>query len=56
MVDAYMVTVNPVLKQWAAEHPALIPPDDAGRPALPILVQYFCDKAGGSGQMRTPKP
>ena len=45
MVDAYMVTVNPVLKRWAAEHPELIPPDDAGRPALPILVQYFCDKA-----------
>ena len=45
MVDAYMVTVNPVLKAWAAAHPEFIPPDDAGRPALPILVQYFCDKA-----------
>lgn len=44
-VDAYMVRANPVLKQWAADHPELIPPDDAGRPALPILVQYFCDLA-----------
>ena len=45
LVDAYMVTVNPVLKKYAAENPHLIPPDDAGSPALPILVKHFCDKA-----------
>jgi len=43
--DAYMVRVNPVLKAYADEHPDHIPPDDAGQPALPILVSYFCDKA-----------
>mmetsp|Transcript_30957 Transcript_30957/g.100828 ORF Transcript_30957/g.100828 Transcript_30957/m.100828 type:complete len:598 (+) Transcript_30957:275-2068(+) len=45
LVDAYMVGTNPVLKAYAQEHPDRIPPDDAGSPALPLLVQYFCDKA-----------
>lgn len=43
--DAYMVRVNPVLKAYSAEHPEHIPPDDAGQPALPILVAYLCNKA-----------
>ena len=43
VVDSYIVKSNDALRAYASEHPEHIPPDDAGRPALPILVQYYCD-------------
>jgi len=44
VVDSYIVKANTALAAYAAAHPARIPPDDTGRPALPILVQHFCDR------------
>lgn len=44
VVDSYIVKSNEALAAYAGEFPERIPPDDAGRPALPILVQYFCDR------------
>lgn len=43
--DAHAVRRNPVLKQYAERNPDRIPPDDAGLPALPTLVGYFCKVA-----------
>jgi 5'-nucleotidase len=43
VIDSYIVKANDALRAYANEHPERIPPDDAGRPALPILVQYYCD-------------
>jgi len=45
LVDKYMVGVNSALAAYAAECPGKIPPDDAGRPVLPLLVDYFCGEA-----------
>lgn len=41
--DSYDLKKLSALSSWAAEHPELIPPADAGRPTLPILVEYFCN-------------
>lgn len=45
LCDTYMCGANTALNKWVTENPALVPPEDAGFPALPILVRYFCDKA-----------
>lgn len=45
LVDSYMINVNPVLKVYAEEFPDRIPDKDAGRPVLPLLVEFFCDQA-----------
>lgn len=45
LVDSYMIGVNPVLRAYAEEFPERIPDRDAGRPVLPLLVEFFCDQA-----------
>eukprot|EP00929_Paragymnodinium_shiwhaense_P121152 TRINITY_DN9329_c0_g1_i1.p1 TRINITY_DN9329_c0_g1~~TRINITY_DN9329_c0_g1_i1.p1 ORF type:complete len:616 (-),score=148.50 TRINITY_DN9329_c0_g1_i1:259-2106(-) len=40
--DTRYLKKNPVFKKYAEEHPERIQPEDAGRPVLPILVEYFC--------------
>ena len=42
LIDSYYLASE--LKQYCAAHPGRIPPDDAGRPALPILTDYFCSR------------
>lgn len=42
--DTYDLLKNPHLNAWCKEHPEYIPPADAGRPVLPILVEYFCNE------------
>ena len=34
-----------MLKRFAADNPAAIPPSDSARPALPCLVEHFVDEA-----------
>merc|ERR1712194_133884 len=40
--DTYFLTKNPVFKEYCRQYPERIPPSDAGRPLLPILVEFFC--------------
>lgn len=42
--DTYDLVKNPVLNEWCKENPSYIPPSDAGRPVLPILVEYFSNE------------
>jgi len=42
--DSYDLKKNPVLKEWAINNPDAVPPEDAGRPTLPILVEHFCNE------------
>lgn len=41
-VDTYDLKKNPILSEYAAQHSDKVPPEDSGRPVLPILVDYFC--------------
>merc|ERR1712039_107767 len=41
-VDAYVLKRNPIFVEYSQTYPNRIPPEDAGRPLLPIIVEYFC--------------
>ncbi|CAK0877739.1 unnamed protein product [Prorocentrum cordatum] len=40
--DVRVLGRNGVFSEYCRRHPARIPPADAGRPLLPILVEFFC--------------
>merc|ERR1712079_42494 len=40
--DTYFLQKNKVLKEYCSTFPERIPPADAGRPLLPIIVEFFC--------------
>jgi 5'-nucleotidase len=40
LIDSYYLASQ--LPDYCAAHPERIPPEDAGRPALPILSEFFC--------------
>jgi 2',3'-cyclic-nucleotide 2'-phosphodiesterase (5'-nucleotidase family) len=42
--DVRVLWRNAVFSEYCRQHPDRIPPADAGRPLLPILVEYFCGK------------
>jgi len=42
--DTRVLKNNKVLKEYCARFPDRIPPDDAGRPVLPLLAEYFCGR------------
>merc|ERR1711874_503002 len=41
-IDTRVLRKNDVFYKYCLDHPERIPPDDAGRPVLPILVEFFC--------------
>jgi len=40
--DGRVLAKNPVFSEYIKQFPERVPPEDAGRPVLPILVEYFC--------------
>lgn len=42
--DVRYLKKNKVLEAYCAQHPERVQPEDAGRPVLPILVEYFCSQ------------
>jgi 2',3'-cyclic-nucleotide 2'-phosphodiesterase (5'-nucleotidase family) len=40
--DGRVLLKNPVFNEYIKQYPERVPPEDAGRPVLPILVEYFC--------------
>ena len=42
LVDSYDLHADPTLAEYAKANPAKVPPADAGRPAMAVLVEYFC--------------
>merc|ERR1712217_390406 len=41
-VDTRVLKKNAVFNKYCKDYADRIPPDDAGRPVLPILVEFFC--------------
>ena len=44
LVETAVLRTNPALKYYVDGQPGKVPPADAGRPVLPSLVGYFCDR------------
>ena len=44
VIDSFIMRTNVVFKRFAEAHPNDIPSDESGQPALPLLVQYFCNR------------
>ena len=44
LIDAYIISSNPVLVAYAESHPERIPPLDSGMAPLPLLVQFFIEQ------------
>eukprot|EP00928_Gymnodinium_smaydae_P090834 TRINITY_DN7454_c2_g2_i2.p1 TRINITY_DN7454_c2_g2~~TRINITY_DN7454_c2_g2_i2.p1 ORF type:complete len:718 (-),score=99.36 TRINITY_DN7454_c2_g2_i2:76-2229(-) len=42
--DVRYLKKNPVLNTYCEQFPERVQPEDAGRPVLPILVEYFCGR------------
>merc|ERR1712232_983840 len=42
--DLRYLKKNPVLNEYCTKFPQRVQPEDAGRPVLPILVEFFCTK------------
>ena len=60
LLDSYLLKED-LFRPYCEAHPERIPPDDSGRPALPMLVEYYCarvwralvDGPGGVEQLFT---
>ena len=44
IIDNFLMHNDVVLKEYTTAQPENVPSEETGRPALPMLVQYFCDK------------
>lgn len=44
VIDNFLMHNDQVLKAYSQAHPEHVPDEEQGRPALPMLVQYFCDR------------
>jgi len=48
VIDSFLMHNDKVLKEYTKAHPENVPSEESGRPALPMLVEYFCDKIWAS--------
>mmetsp|Transcript_79871 Transcript_79871/g.126033 ORF Transcript_79871/g.126033 Transcript_79871/m.126033 type:complete len:375 (+) Transcript_79871:256-1380(+) len=48
VIDNFLMHNDKVLMEYTKAHPENIPSEESGRPALPMLVEYFCNKIWAS--------
>lgn len=48
VIDSFLMHNDKVLMEYTKAHPENVPSEESGRPALPMLVEFFCNKIWAS--------
>ena len=48
VIDNFLMHNDKILKEYTAAHPENVPSEESGRPALPMLVEFFCNQIWAS--------